>query len=173
MAFAELNRATIRVLTRNGIEVHIPRTQSCCGALHLHAGFLEMARAQARRNIDAMLSPEFDAIVSNAAGCGSVMKEYAGLLEHDAGYAERATRFVAKVRDITEYLAEVGLLEPKRKLTRRVTYADPCHLAHAQGVRKAPRELLKTIGVELVEMPRADNRAAAPAFTTSHRTSFP
>ena len=115
-----------------------------------------MARAQARRNIDAMLSPEFDAIVSNAAGCGSVMKEYAGLLEHDAKYAERAKQFVARVRDITEYLAEVGLLEPKRKLTQRVTYADPCHLAHAQGVRKAPRELLKTIGVELVEMPRPD-----------------
>ena len=81
VAFAELNRATIRVLTKNGIEVHIPRSQSCCGALHVHAGFLELARVQARGNIDAMLSPEFDAIVSNAAGCGSVMKEYAGLLE--------------------------------------------------------------------------------------------
>ena len=95
--------------------------------------------------------------MSNAAGCGSAMKEYAGLLEHDVEYAERAKQFVAKVRDITEYLAEVGLLEPKRKLSRRVTYADPCHLAHAQGVRKAPRELLKAIGVELVEMPRADS----------------
>jgi len=157
VAFAELNRATIRVLTTNGIEVHIPRNQSCCGALHLHAGFLEMARLQARGNIDAMLSPDFDAIVSNAAGCGSAMKEYAGLLEHDVEYAERAKQFVAKVRDITEYLAEVGLLEPKRKLSRRVTYADPCHLAHAQGVRKAPRELLKAIGVDLVEMPRADS----------------
>ncbi len=157
VAFAELNRATVRVLTRNGIEVHVPQSQSCCGALHLHAGFLEMARAQARRNIDAMLSSKFDAIVSNAAGCGATMKEYAGLLEHDAEYAERAKQFVAKVRDITEYLAEVGLLEPKRKVTRRVTYADPCHLAHAQGVRKAPRELLKTIGVEFVEMPRSDS----------------
>jgi glycolate oxidase iron-sulfur subunit len=157
VAFAELNRATIRVLTKNGIEVHVPRGQSCCGALHLHAGFLEMARAQARGNIDAMLNPEFDAVVSNAAGCGAVMKEYAGLLEHDVEYAERAKQFVAKVRDITEYLAEVGLREPTRKLKQRVTYADPCHLAHAQGVRKAPRELLKAIGVELVEMPRADS----------------
>ncbi len=156
VAFAELNRATIRVLTRNGIEVHIPRSQSCCGALHVHAGFLDMARVQARSNIDAMLSPEFDAIVSNAAGCGSVMKEYAGLLEHDPEYADRAKQFVAKVRDITEYLAEVGLIEPKRKLTQRVTYADPCHLAHAQGVRKPPRALLKAIGVDLVEMPRPD-----------------
>ena len=156
VAFAELNRATIRVLTKNGIEVHIPRSQSCCGALHLHGGFLEMARAQARANIDAMLSPEFDAIVTNAAGCGSVMKEYADLLKDDPKYSERAMQFVAKVRDINEYLAQAGLLERKRKLTQRVTYADPCHLAHAQGVRKAPRELLKAIGVELVEMPRAD-----------------
>ncbi len=157
VAFAELNRATVRVLTKNGIEVHIPRSQSCCGALHLHGGFLEIARAQARKNIDAMLSPEFDAIVSNAAGCGSVMKEYAALLEHDPKYSERAMEFVTKVRDITEYLAQVGLLEPKRKLKQRVTYADPCHLAHAQGVRKAPRELLKAIGANLVEMPRSDS----------------
>jgi len=157
VAFSELNRATVRVLTRNGIEVHIPRSQSCCGALHLHAGFLDMARAQARKNIDSMLSPEFDAIVTNAAGCGSVMKEYADLLKEDPKYSERAMQFVTKVRDITEYLAQVGLLEPKRKLTQRLTYADPCHLAHAQGVRKAPRELLKTIGVELVEMPRSDS----------------
>lgn len=156
VAFAELNRATVRVLTRNGIEVHIPPSQSCCGALHVHAGFLDMARVQARANIDAMLSSEVDAIVSNAAGCGSVMKEYHGLLEDDPEYAGRAKQFVAKVRDITEYLAEVGLVEPKRKLTQRVTYADPCHLAHAQGVRKAPRELLKTIGMDLVEMPRPD-----------------
>jgi glycolate oxidase iron-sulfur subunit len=157
VAFAELNRATVRVLTRNGIEVHIPRSQSCCGALHFHGGFLELARAQARKNIDAMLSPEFDAIVTNAAGCGSVMKEYAALLEHDPKYSQRAMEFVTKVRDITEYLAQVGLVEPKRELKLRATYADPCHLAHAQGVRKAPRELLKAIGVDLVEMPRADS----------------
>lgn len=157
VAFAELNRATVRVLNKNGIEVCIPSGQSCCGALHAHAGLLEAARTQARRNIDAMLSPEFDAIVSNAAGCGATLKEYAGLLEHDPKYAERAQQFVAKVRDVTEYLAEVGLKEPKRHLKARVTYSDPCHLAHAQGVRKPPRELLKAVGVHLVEMPRADS----------------
>ena len=157
VAFAELNRATIRVLNKNGIEVSIPSGQSCCGALHAHAGLLDMARAQARKNIDAMLSPEFDAIVSNAAGCGATLKEYAGLLEHDPKYAERAQKFAAKVRDVTEYLGEVGLIEPKRRLNARVTYSDPCHLAHAQGVRKQPRELLKTIGAQLVEMPRADS----------------
>jgi len=156
VAFAELNRATIRVLTRNGIEVCIPKAQSCCGALHAHAGMLELARVQARKNIDAMLSPEFDAIITNAAGCGATMKEYAALLEHDPANAQRAREFVAKVRDITEYLDQVGLVEPKRKLNQRVTYSDPCHLAHAQGVRKAPRALLKAIGAELVEMPRPD-----------------
>jgi glycolate oxidase iron-sulfur subunit len=157
VAFAELNRATIRVLNKNGIEVCIPQAQACCGALHAHAGLLDLARAQARKNIDAMLSPEFDAIVSNAAGCGATMKEYAGLLEHDAEYARRAQEFVAKVRDVTEYLAGVGLTEPKRRLKTRVTYSDPCHLAHAQGIRKQPRELLTAIGAQLLEMPRADS----------------
>jgi glycolate oxidase iron-sulfur subunit len=157
VAFAELNRATIRVLTKNGIEVHVPEKQACCGALHLHAGLLDLARDQARRNIDAMLSPEFDAIVTNAAGCGSTMKEYGGLLHDDAGYGEKAERFTAKVRDINEYLAEVGLLEPKRLLRARVTYQDSCHLAHAQGIRSAPRQLLRHVGAEVVESPRPDS----------------
>jgi glycolate oxidase iron-sulfur subunit len=157
VAFAELNRATIRVLTKNGIEVSVPASQACCGALQLHAGHLDLAREQARRNIDAMLRPEFDAIVTNAAGCGSTMKEYAGLLHDDLAYIERAEQFKAKVRDINEYLAEVGLLKPKRSLNARVTYQDPCHLAHAQGVRSAPRQLLRHVGAELVESPRPDS----------------
>ena len=157
VAFAELNRATIRVLTKNGIEVHVPEKQSCCGALQLHAGYLDLAREQARRNIDAMVRPEFDAIVTNAAGCGSTMKEYAGLLHDDATYTERAERFTAKVQDINEYLADLGLLQPKRRLNARVTYQDACHLAHAQGIRSAPRQLLRHIGAELVESPRPDS----------------
>jgi glycolate oxidase iron-sulfur subunit len=157
VAFAELNRATIRVLTKNGIEVHIPEKQACCGALQLHAGYLNLAREQARRNIDAMLGPEFDAIVTNAAGCGSTLKEYAALLHDDTTYAARAQQFTALVRDINEYLADVGLVEPKRKLSVRVTYQDSCHLAHAQGIRNAPRELLRRIGAELVESPRPDS----------------
>ena len=157
VAFAELNRATVRVLTRNGIEVHIPEKQSCCGALQLHAGHLDLARDQARRNIDAMLSPEFDAIVTNAAGCGSTLKEYAALLQDDATYRERAQQFTTKARDINEYLDQIGLREPNRKLAMRVTYQDSCHLAHAQGVRSAPRQLLKTIGAEVVESPRPDS----------------
>lgn len=157
VAFAELNRATIRVLTRNGIEVHIPEKQSCCGALQLHAGHLDLARRQARRNIDAMLSPEFDAIVTNAAGCGSTLKEYAALLQDDATYKERAQQFTANARDINEYLDQIGLREPKRTLAMRVAYQDSCHLAHAQGVRSAPRQLLKRIGAEVVESPRPDS----------------
>jgi glycolate oxidase iron-sulfur subunit len=156
VAFAELNRATIRVLTKNGVEVHIPPHQSCCGGLHLHAGLLDAARAQARRNIDAMLSAEFEAIVTNAAGCGSTMKEYAGLLQEDPTYASRAAEFSAKTKDVNEYLAGLGLRQPKRKLEGRVTYQDPCHLAHAQGVRAAPRQLLKHVGATLVESPRPD-----------------
>ena len=157
VAFAELNRATIRVLTKNGIEVHVPEMQSCCGALQLHAGYLDLARAQARRNIDAMLGPGLDAIVTNAAGCGSTLKEYAALLEGDATYAERAREFAAKARDINEYLAQVGLLEPNHTLHARVTYQDSCHLAHAQGVRSAPRQLLRHVGAEVVESPRPDS----------------
>jgi glycolate oxidase iron-sulfur subunit len=157
VSFAELNRATIRVLTKNGIEVHVPKKQSCCGALQLHAGLLDLARQQARKNIDAMLGPEFDAIVTNAAGCGSTLKEYAALLEGDPIYTQGAQEFTAKARDINEYLAEVGLLEPKRKLNVRVTYQDSCHLAHAQGIRRAPRQLLKHIGAQLVESPRPDS----------------
>ena len=156
VAFAELNRATVRVLTKNGVEVHIPPHQSCCGALHLHAGLLDGARALARRNIDAMLTPEFDAVITNAAGCGSSMKEYASLLHEDATYAGRAGEFSAKTKDVNEYLAELGLRQPKRRLEAKVTYQDPCHLAHAQGVRAAPRELLKQVGASLVESPRPD-----------------
>ena len=135
----------------------MPEMQSCCGALQLHAGYLDLARAQARRNIDAMLGPGLDAIVTNAAGCGSTLKEYAALLEGDATYAERAREFAAKARDINEYLAQVGLLEPNHTLHARVTYQDSCHLAHAQGVRSAPRQLLRHVGAKVVESPRPDS----------------
>ena len=138
VAFAELNRATIRVLTKNGVEVHIPPNQGCCGALHLHGGMLDGARALARHNIDAMLSPQFDAIITNAAGCGSSMKEYAALLQEDATYVSRAAEFSAKTKDINEYLADLGLREPKRKLEARITYQDPCHLAHARECGPPP-----------------------------------
>jgi glycolate oxidase iron-sulfur subunit len=157
VAFAELNAATVRVLQRNGVEVHVPASQGCCGALHAHAGFRDQARELARNNIRAMLDPRFDAIITNAAGCGSTMKEYSDLLEHDPEFREKAGEFEKKVRDVTEYLSEIGLRTPAKKVTGRLTYQDPCHLAHGQRVRGAPRDLLRALGAELVEMPHSDH----------------
>jgi glycolate oxidase iron-sulfur subunit len=156
VAFSHLNRATVKVLTENGIEVHIPAGQGCCGALDAHAGFREDARKLARRNIEIFLGGDYDAIVTNAAGCGSLMKEYDDLLEHDPQFLPRAKEFVAKVKDVTEYLAQVGLRAPRRKIEQQVIYQDPCHLLHAQKVKNQPRELLKAIGCKLVEIPHAD-----------------
>jgi glycolate oxidase iron-sulfur subunit len=156
VAFSHLNRATVNVLTQNGIEVHIPAGQGCCGALHAHAGLRDEARELARHNIDIFLGGQYDAIVTNAAGCGSNMKEYDDLLENDPAYLGRAKEFRDKVRDVTEYLAGVGLRAPKRKIAQRVAYQDPCHLANAQRIRTQPRELLAAIGCELVELPHPD-----------------
>ncbi len=105
ISFARLNEATVRVLQKNGCEVSIPASQGCCGALHVHAGIRDEARKLARRNIDALLEGGFDAIITNAGGCGSTLKEYGELLEHDAEYAEKARRFSALVKDVNEFLA--------------------------------------------------------------------
>ncbi len=156
VAFAELNRATIHVLCQNGIEVHVPQGQRCCGALQAHGGYLEEARCNARRNLDVFLEDNFDAIVTNAAGCGATLKEYAELLADDPAYAAKAQEFVARTKDVTEYLAAIGLRAPRFKLGKKVTYQDPCHLAHGQKIRSAPRELLQTAGAELVEMSHPD-----------------
>ena len=156
VSFADLNRATVRVLAKNGVSVVIPKDQRCCGALHAHAGRLEEARTLAKHNIDACLDESIEAIVTNAAGCGGTLKEYHDLLNDDPEYAEKARLFTAKVRDINEYLAELGVRPPERPLNKRVTYQDPCHLAHAQKIRSAPRQLLKAIGADLVEMPNSD-----------------
>jgi glycolate dehydrogenase iron-sulfur subunit len=156
VAFAELNRATIRVLQKNGVTVLVPAGQGCCGALHAHAGYREEARTLARRNIDAMLHPALDAIVTNAAGCGATLKEYDDLLASDPAYAAKSKLFTEKTKDVTEFLADLGLRPPREKISARVTYQDPCHLAHGQKIRSAPRQLLKSVGLELVEMPHAD-----------------
>lgn len=156
VAFSHLNRATVNVLTQNGIEVHIPAGQGCCGALHAHAGMRDEARELARHNIDIFLGGDYDAIVTNAAGCGSNMKEYDDLLENDPAYLGRAKEFKAKMKDVTEYLAGIGLRTPKKKIGQKVAYQDPCHLANAQRIRTQPRELLTAIGCELVELPHSD-----------------
>ncbi|HEY3840186.1 MAG TPA: heterodisulfide reductase-related iron-sulfur binding cluster [Bryobacteraceae bacterium] len=157
VSFARLNEATIRVLQKNGIEVVIPEGQGCCGALHVHAGVRDEARKLARRNIDAFLSGGYDAIITNAAGCGSTLKEYDELLENDPAYAERAKQFVKLASDVTEVLGSVRLNRDMRDLPWRVTYQDSCHLAHGQKIRKQPRHLLKQVpGLEFREMPNSD-----------------
>jgi glycolate oxidase iron-sulfur subunit len=152
-----LNRATVRLLSKNGVEVLILPNQQCCGALHAHNGLREDARALAMRNIDALKGAgEFDAIITNSAGCGSHMKDYADLLKDNVEYAESATRYAALTKDVTEYLAKIGLRSPLVRKEHAIAYQDPCHLAHAQRVRSAPRELLQAVGYTLVELPHPD-----------------
>ena len=155
--FADLNDATIRVLQRNGCEVVVPRAQTCCAALNLHSGEREQARAMARRNIDTFLAAEVDAVIINAAGCGSASKEYDVLFRDDPAYAEKAKQYSHRCRDISEFLAEIGLVGSLGEVRARVTYQDPCHLAHGQRIRRQPRELLQRIpGLELIEMAGSD-----------------
>lgn len=155
--FARLNEATVRVLQKNGCEVTIPSDQTCCGALHVHAGLRKPARELARKNIDALLKGNYDAIITNAAGCGSTLKEYHELLEHDTAYAGKAREFVAKLKDVTEFLESIDLNKDMRPLSYTVTYQDSCHLAHGQKIKAAPRVLLRSVpGLTIREMPYSD-----------------
>jgi glycolate oxidase iron-sulfur subunit len=157
VTFSELNRATIRVLQANGSEVVVPTAQACCGALAAHAGVRDVARDLARRNLDAFLAEDFDAIITNAAGCGSTLKEYTHLFPEDDTAQARARQFTAKMRDVTEFLVDLGISAPLHPLPLRVTYQDSCHLVHGQKIREAPRQLLRAIpGIEFVEMPLSD-----------------
>jgi glycolate oxidase iron-sulfur subunit len=155
--FGDVNQATARVLSADGCEVHAPRAQGCCGALALHAGEPERAKAFARDLIATFERSGVDVVGVNAAGCGSAMKEYGHLLQDDPQWAVRAKAFAANVRDVTQILAEPGPVRaPRQARTLRVAYHDACHLAHAQGIRKEPRALLESIpGVTLV--PFAEN----------------
>jgi glycolate oxidase iron-sulfur subunit len=152
VSFARLNEATVRVLQANGCEVHVPDGQTCCGALALHAGARATARRLAAQNVEALAGAGFNAIITNAAGCGSTLKEYDHLLGTEA-----AKRFTAQVKDISEFLASIEVRAPKRPLAMRVTYQDSCHLAHGQKIRTAPRKVLNAIpGLTLVEMAGSD-----------------
>jgi glycolate oxidase iron-sulfur subunit len=156
-AFAATNAATARVLARNGIEVVVPAEQTCCGALHAHAGERADARALAKRNIADLESLPVDAFVVNAAGCGANLKEYGWLLKDDPAWAERAHAFSARVRDASEYLAGVGLASTPGPLALRVAYDDPCHLLHGQKIKDQPRALLAAIpDLTLVPLGEAD-----------------
>src|SRR5215207_3432298 len=148
--FGDVNAATVRVLAAEGWEVHAPRTPRCCGALQLHTGVEDEAIALAKATIAAY--EDFEHVAVNVAGCGSGMKDYAHLLAADPAWAERAKAFAAKVRDVSELLAEVEPRAPRHPLPMRVAYHDACHLAHAQRVRVQPRALLNGIpGLELRE----------------------
>lgn len=157
VSFARLNEATVRVLQKNGCEVVVPGEQTCCGALHVHSGLPQEARKLARRNIDAVLAGNFDAIITNAAGCGSTLKEYHDLLENDSAYHEKAREFSAKMKDVTEFLASIELNPNMGEVNFTATYQDSCHLAHGQKVKTPPRKLLASVpGLTFREMPYAD-----------------
>ena len=157
LSFARLNEATVRVLQKNGCKVSIPAAQTCCGALHVHAGIRDEARALARRNINALAGGDYDAIITNAAGCGSTLKEYHDLFEHDPEYGEKSRQFSDLVKDVNEFLASIELNADFRELPVNVTYQDSCHLAHGQKIRTAPRQLLSAIpGLQLREMALPD-----------------
>ncbi|MDI3257027.1 MAG: heterodisulfide reductase-related iron-sulfur binding cluster [Kyrpidia sp.] len=155
--FAETNVATARVLARNGFDVVVPEGQVCCGALQVHSGDRQTAKAMARRNIDVFLAQDVDAVIINAAGCGAALKEYGEWLRTDAAYRAKAEQFSRKVKDISEFLAEADVEPPKGRVDMTVTYHDACHLCHAQGIRRQPRELLTSVpGLRLVEMPDSE-----------------
>jgi len=157
--FGDTHRHSIQLLNRAGFDVLSPSAQGCCGALFAHGGYLDMARESARRNIAAFEAADLEAIIINAAGCGSTLKEYGHLLADDPEWAERAARFSARVRDLTEWLAShsesLGLEQTEG--AARVTYHDACHLAHPQGITVPPRELLRAVaGDAFVELPESD-----------------
>jgi glycolate oxidase iron-sulfur subunit len=158
LVFSDVNRDTVEVLLRNGCEVVTPSEQHCCGSLHAHNGEWEAARTLARCQLDQFPPGEFDAIISNAAGCGSHLKHYAKLLADDPAYLPRAEAWDRKVRDIHEWLVEIGIEPPPADGAPRqvVTYHEACHLCHGQQITAQPRQVLRAIpNLELVELPES------------------
>jgi glycolate oxidase iron-sulfur subunit len=153
---SEVNAATARVLAADGCEVAAPASQPCCGALLIHAGQEQPAVELAKRMIDEFEAAGVDAIISNAGGCGSHLKEYGHLLRDEPQYAERARQFSAKCRDVSEFLAELGPRAVRHPIAMRIAYQDSCHLQHAQQVRSQPRALLAAIpGLKIDELPES------------------
>jgi glycolate oxidase iron-sulfur subunit len=153
---SQVNAATVRVLAAEGCEVVAPQAQSCCGALLVHAGEEAAAIELAKRTIDAFERADVETVVTNAAGCGSNVKEYGHLLRDDPEYAGRAKVFAAKCKDVSEVLIELEPRAARHRLKLRVAFHDSCHLQHAQGIRSQPRALLSSIpGLELAEIPEA------------------
>ncbi|GFP21020.1 glycolate oxidase iron-sulfur subunit [Candidatus Hakubella thermalkaliphila] len=154
LIYGEVNGATIRVLAQNGYRTVVRPGQLCCGAPHVAVGEVETALRLARQNIDLFSQVRAEVIITNCAGCGAMLKEYGELLEDDKTYAAKANAFSHKVKDINEFLtALLPLSGHVEELNRKVTYHDPCHLAHAQGITQEPRNILRSIpGLELVEL---------------------
>ena len=157
LIYSEVNRDTVEVLTRNHCEVHTPPEQNCCGSLHAHNGEWSLAQEMARRNIDQFPPTEYDAIITNAGGCGSHLKHYAELLKDDSAYVDRAHEWDRKVKDIHEWLAEIGMQTPDAdQPDRNVTYHESCHLTHGQKITAQPRNLLMAIPkLQLTELPES------------------
>jgi glycolate oxidase iron-sulfur subunit len=157
LLFAEDSAAAVRVLARNGSTVFTPRDVVCCGMPARGYGRLDLVREQARTNIGVFERRSVDIIVTDCATCGSTLKDYGSLLSEDPAWAERADAFSRRVRDISEFLAEIPLEKPQGRIQARVTYHDPCHLRRAQHVWEQPRSLLALIdGLEYTELPEAD-----------------
>ncbi len=155
--FHDINEATIRVLAANGCEVVTPVQQNCCGALHVHGGEAERGRELARHNIDTFARYDVDVIIINSAGCGSTLKEYNHLLRDDSAYVQRAEEFSAKVKDISEFLADIECNQQMGEVKRTVAYHDACHLLHGQKIKQQPRQLLQSIpGITLVNLRESD-----------------
>jgi len=157
LLFAEQSAAAVRVLARNGSTVITPKNIECCGMPARGYGRLDLVEKQARNNIDVFERCNVDVVVTDCATCGSALKEYGSLLSGDPKWTERAARFQKKVRDISEFLAEIPLVKPAHRIDKTVTYHDPCHLRRGQSVWEQPRKLLSIIdGLRFVEMNESD-----------------
>jgi glycolate oxidase iron-sulfur subunit len=155
--FRGTNRRTALALARNGCDVVVPSARVCCGALASHAGEANTAERLAGLTMDTFAGQGLDAVVVNAAGCGSNMKEYEVQLRNDAGRREAAPGFSTTVKDASEFLISLGLQPPTRAIRLKVAYQDPCHLLHGQKVHQQPRQVLSAIpGIDLVEMKESD-----------------
>jgi glycolate oxidase iron-sulfur subunit len=175
LLFADESAATVRVLSRNGCTVVTPKEVECCGMPARGYGRLDLVRAQAKHNISIFEKADVDVIVTDCATCGSTLKEYGDYLKDDPEWAERAATFSQKVRDVSEFLAEIPLEKPRGRIQERVTYHDPCHLRRAQQVWKQPRQLLGMIdGLEFVELPESDwcCGSAGSQLITHYETSL-
>jgi glycolate oxidase iron-sulfur subunit len=157
LIFSDVNRDTAEVLARNGCEVITPPQQHCCGSLHAHNGEWTLAQILARKQIDQFPPEQFDAIITNAAGCGSHLKHFAKLLRDDPAYLSRAHLWDQKVKDIHEWLVEIGITPPPANTPEQsVTYHEACHLCHGQKITAQPRQLLRSIpNLKLVELPES------------------